>query len=435
MRKKIVLIGAGSAVFTKGLVLDILERKDQQWHVALVDTDEHALNTIRRVCEKMIAHTGTDTELSASTDRCDVLPSADYVVSTIGVGGRRAWEQDVFIPRKYGVYQPVGDTIGPGGISRAMRMIPQLVDIANDVKKLCPKALFISYSNPMTMNCMAIRRATGVPVVGLCHGVKNGIRRVAGFLDLPRDEIQFTACGLNHMVFCYHMRRNGEDLFPYFAQKLTETDPEGRVIGRLTEGSVKRNHAYVVSDDRHFSEFLPATTAQGAYYGKSLGVEAFSFEATIRYGDEEFARYQRFAASDEPLPDEFFAREAGEHEQLLEMIEAMQNDKPAIFYANLPNNGAVAKLPDDTVVERPAVFSGSGIQPVQLSDFPAYLLPPMMHYAAVYELAVTAALTGDVKLLETAMAEATLSTLSPDDIHAMTMELLEAHREYLPQFR
>ena len=133
----------------------------------------------------------------------------------------------------------VGDTIGPGGISRAMRMIPQLVAIAEDVKKLCPKAIFISYSNPMTMNCMAIRRATGVPVVGLCHGVKNGIRRVAGFLDIPRDEIQFTACGLNHMVFCYHMRRNGEDLFPYFCQKLEQTDPEGRVIGRLTEGSVR----------------------------------------------------------------------------------------------------------------------------------------------------------------------------------------------------
>ena len=136
MRNKIVLIGAGSAVFTKGLVLDILERKEQQWHVALVDTDEHALNTIRRVCEKMIAHMGTDTELSASTDRCDVLPGADYVVSTIGVGGRRAWEQDVFIPRKYGVYQPVGDTIGPGGISRAMRMIPQLVDIAKELERI-----------------------------------------------------------------------------------------------------------------------------------------------------------------------------------------------------------------------------------------------------------------------------------------------------------
>ncbi len=187
MRRKIVLIGAGSAMFTKGLILDIIERRDEQWHIALVDTDARTLEIIKRVCEKMIAQTASDTELSASTDRCDVLPGADYVVSTIGVGGRRAWEQDVFIPRKYGVFQPVGDTVGPGGMSRAMRMIPQLIDIANDVKKLCPKAVFINYSNPMTMNCMAVRRATGVPVVGLCHGVRDGRRTLSKFLNIPQD--------------------------------------------------------------------------------------------------------------------------------------------------------------------------------------------------------------------------------------------------------
>ena len=433
MRRKIVLVGAGSAVFTKGLVLDIIERREEQWHIALVDTDERVLRIIERVCRKMIAQTGSDTELSASTNRCDVLAGADYVVSTIGVGGRRAWEQDVFIPRKYGVYQPVGDTVGPGGVSRAMRMIPQLVDIANDVKKLCPKATFISYSNPMTMNCMAVRRATGVPVVGLCHGVKNGVRRVAKFVGVPHEEIHFTACGLNHMVFCYHMRRNGEDFFPAFIRRLDEVAPEGRSIGQLTESFIRRNHTYVVSDDRHFSEFVPATTGKGAYFGKTLGVESFSFEGTIREGDEEFARYESYAASDAPLPGEFFEREEGEHEQLMEMIAAMYQDKAAVFYANLPNNGALANLPDCTVIERPALFSGSGIQPVQLTDFPAFLLPAMMRYAAIYEVAVEAALKGDRKLLEVAVEEATLP-IGREAVHKMTEELLAAQGAYLPQF-
>ncbi len=211
MCKKMVLIGAGSAVFTKGLMMDILERKNEKWKVALVDTDERTLKIITRICEKMIVQMDSDVELTASVERKDVLSGADYVVSTIGVGGRRAWEQDVFIPRKYGVFQPVGDTVGPGGISRAMRMIPQLIEIARDVERLCPNAMFFNYSNPMTMNCMAVRRATGVPVIGLCHGVKNGVRRAARFLELLHEEIQFTACGLNHMVFCYHMRRNGEE--------------------------------------------------------------------------------------------------------------------------------------------------------------------------------------------------------------------------------
>lgn len=433
MRRKIVLVGAGSAVFTKGLVLDIIERKHESWQIALVDIDPHALETIEKVCTKMIRQTGSDVILTASTDRRDVLSGADYVVSTIGVGGRRAWEKDVFIPRKYGIYQPVGDTIGPGGISRAMRMIPQLIDIANDIRKYCPQAVFINYANPMTMNCMAIRRATGVPVIGLCHGVKNGLRRVAKFLDVPQQELSYTACGLNHMVFCYHMRRNGEDVFPLFVRKLDEIPPQGRAIGRLTEDSVRYDHAYVVSDDRHFSEFVPATTADGAYYGVNLGVEAFSFEGTIAEGDEEFAMYERYAADDTPLPDDFFYREDGEHEQLMEILSAMYEDKPGIFYANLPNNGAVPNLPDCTVIERPCLFSGSGVQPVQLNDFPKYLLPPMMHYAATYEVAVTAALTGDVKLLECAIEQATIP-IGREAIRKMTAELLEAHKEFLPQF-
>ena len=433
-RRKIVLVGAGSAVFTKGLLLDILERREERWHVALVDTDPRVLEIIRCVCRKMIEQKGSDTLLSASTDRCQVFPEADYVVSTIGVGGRRAWEQDVFIPRKYGIYQPVGDTVGPGGISRAMRMIPQLIDIANDVKKLCPDAVFINYANPMTMNCMAVRRVTGVPVIGLCHGVKNGIRRVANFLGVPCEEIQFTACGLNHMVFCSQMRRNGQDLFPEFVDKLDAVKWEGRSIGPLTEDFVRRNHTYVVSDDRHFSEFVPSVMAFDQYFGRTLGVDAFSFEGTIQEGDEEFALYERYAEEDGPLPEEFFAREEGEHEQLMDIIAAMYEDKPTIFYANLPNKGAVSCLPADTVVDRPAVFSGSGVMPVQLPDFPAYLLPPLMRYASIYEVAVTAALTGDRKLLECAMEEATYS-VDHAAIHSMTEELLAAHREYLPQFK
>ena len=433
MCKKMVLIGAGSAVFTKGLMMDILERKNEKWKVALVDTDERTLKIITRICEKMIVQMDSDVELAASVERKDVLSGADYVVSTIGVGGRRAWEQDVFIPRKYGVFQPVGDTVGPGGISRAMRMIPQLIEIARDVERLCPNAMFFNYSNPMTMNCMAVRRATGVPVIGLCHGVKNGVRRAARFLELPHEEIQFTACGLNHMVFCYHMRRNGEDLFPVFKEKLGKIPPENREIGPLTETMVCEKHTYVVSDDRHFSEFVPSATAQHAYFGKTLGVDAFRFEDTIREGDEEFARYEAYAASEAPLPAGFFRREEGEHEQLMDMIASMQEDRPAIFYANLPNNGAAANLPDQTVVERAAVFSGSGIQSVQLTDFPTFLLPPMMRFAAIYEVAVQAALSGDVTLLECAIEEASLP-LGREAVHKMTEELLAAHRSYLPQF-
>lgn len=433
MRRKIVLVGAGSAVFTKGLLLDIIERRDEQWSVGLVDTDPVALDVIDKLSRKMVEQKGADIELSASVDRRDILPGADYVVSTIGVGGRRAWEQDVFIPRKYGVYQPVGDTVGPGGLSRAMRMIPQLCDIARDIKIICPDALFLNYANPMTMNCMAIRRETGVPVIGLCHGVNNGLGRISRFMGLRKEDISFTACGLNHMVFLYQMRKDAKDLFPYFVEMLDKVPVEERQIGPLTENFVRENHSYVVSDDRHYSEFVPETTLQGAYRGGELGVKYYSFEGTIREGDEEFEEHRRYAYSAETLPESFFERESGEHEQLMDIIGAMIYDRPGIFYVNLPNCGAVAGLPDETVVERPALISGSGIQPLQLPDFPVTLLPRLARFATIYEMAVRAALEGDRGLLLGAMCEASAIS-DKETVRKMMEELLAAQKEYLPQF-
>ncbi|NJD04323.1 MAG: hypothetical protein FIA99_17400, partial [Ruminiclostridium sp.] len=152
MRKKLVIIGAGSAMFTQGLVMDLIKNPGKnKWHLALVDIDAQVIDSIAKLVKKMLEAKNADIELSYSTDRCDVLPEADYVVTTIGVGGRRAWERDVFIPRKYGIYQPVGDTAMPGGISRAMRMIPAMLDIARDIERLCPGAFFFNFSNPMAI--------------------------------------------------------------------------------------------------------------------------------------------------------------------------------------------------------------------------------------------------------------------------------------------
>ena len=151
-KKKIVLIGAGSAVFTKGLIADIIKSEFGNWEIALCDINPVILEAVEKLAKKMveIRHMEDRIQITASTERCDLLPGADFVVTTIAVGGRRAWERDVQIPRKYGIYQPVGDSIMPGGIARAQRMIPAMVAIARDVEKLCPKAYFFNYSNPMT---------------------------------------------------------------------------------------------------------------------------------------------------------------------------------------------------------------------------------------------------------------------------------------------
>ena len=439
MNKKLVLIGAGSAMFTKGLVLDMLEQKNVKWHIALCDTDPVALQVIKKICEKLIVSKNADVELSCSAERKDVLSGADYVVCVIGVGGRRAWEEDVIIPRKYGIFQPVGDTVGPGGVSRAMRMVPAMVDIANDVAKYCPNAMMFNYSNPMTVICMAVRRATGVPIIGLCHGVANGWRRIAKFMGIDPNEGAYTACGLNHMVFLYHMRHKGEDLFPQLIDKLNSAPADTGAVGPLTADFVRTHGVYVASDDRHYAEFVPEVMAENAYYGKTLGIGdkpfsgTFSFEETIAFGDEIFAEYGKYAADDEPLPENFTKREADDYEQLVDIITSVLEDKPNVFYANMPNNSAINNVPADTVIERPVLVTGSGIQPVQLPDFPASLMPSTLRYAGIYEATVRASLTGNVSLMQCAIEESSIR-IGREQALKLTEELLAAQKAYLPQF-
>jgi len=217
MREKLVLIGAGSASFTRGLVSDIV-RLGEGVDLALVDTSADALAVAEGLAKKMIEAKGASGRLQASTDRRDVLPGATAVICTVGVGGRRAWEQDVFIPRKYGIYQPVGDSVMPGGTSRALRMIPAMVDIAKDVLDLAPDALFFNYGNPMPPVCRAIRKATGANVVGLCHGVFHVGDWLASVLGVQRKRLRYTAVGVNHLTWFVEVRVDGQDALPRLQQ-------------------------------------------------------------------------------------------------------------------------------------------------------------------------------------------------------------------------
>jgi len=245
MNEKVVLIGAGSAMFTRGLVADVL-RKGWEGELALVDIDPEALEAAEKMTRKMLDATGSSLKLSASTDRRDVLPDATVVISTIGVGGRDAWVQDVLIPRKYGIYQPVGDSVMPGGTSRALRMIPAMVDIARDVIELAPNALFFNYANPMSAICRGVRKASGAEMIGLCHGVIDMARVIAARLGTTHDQLLYTAVGINHFTWFTEVMLDGKDAMPRLrelaAEKLGEgidADTLGRYFAEAgdTEGS------------------------------------------------------------------------------------------------------------------------------------------------------------------------------------------------------
>jgi alpha-galactosidase len=454
-RRKIVLIGAGSAVFTQGLVADFIMQKDfGQWEIALVDIDRAALDSIALLAKRMVDTKKSDIVITSHLDRREALPGADVVVVTIAVGGRRSWEDDVFIPRKYGIYQPVGDTTMPGGISRALRMIPPMLDIAKDVAELCPDALFFNYSNPMTAICMAIRQELGVPVIGLCHGVFHVERYLAEFIGADLSKVRSIGAGLNHLTFLYKLTVDGEDAWPKVNEELnrqkseTSRTSEFNVFAEMGENNHGRPHiwdnpfswsiyerygAFPAVLDRHVVEFFPERFGSGAYYGKVLGKDAFSFEAVIEYGDRVYENMHKQAAGELPLNERLFERAEGEHEQLIEILKSIYRDERKVFSVNLPNRGAVPILPEHAVLEMPAVAAAGGFYPLVLEDFPELPASILRRRISVVDLTVKAALTGSRELfIEALLADG--SVKNEEDAAKLADDLLDAHREHLPQF-
>ena len=227
-RRNLVLIGAGSAVFTRGLLADLISARDLgDWEIRLVDVDEVALAKAVGLAEKMIEARAADGHVTVvgSVDRTTVLPGADFVVTCVGVGGRTAWQTDHEICQAHGIFQPVGDSVMPGGISRLIRTTPVLVDIARDVVELAPEAHFFNYSNPMTANVMAMAKYAGATeVVGLCHGMHHVQHHLAAFIEAPFEQTSTLYAGINHLTFIYDFRRNGRDA--------RGSGPGGRRAGR-----------------------------------------------------------------------------------------------------------------------------------------------------------------------------------------------------------
>lgn len=432
MRKKLVLIGAGSAMFTQGLLADIIKEESLgPWEVGLVDTDPEALSVAYNLAKKMVDAKDANIKVEQSTDRKDLLPNADIVITTIGVGGRRAWETDVLIPRKYGIYQPVGDTVGPGGLSRAMRMIPAMKEIAEDILKLCPDALFINYANPMTAICRALRKSTEIKVTGLCIGVYETEKYLAEVLGIPHQEVTSIAIGLNHLTFIIDFRHKGENVFPRLRQHAKET-------GRINENPFSWSlfdiyGAYPAVNDRHVVEFFLDRFPNGKYYGKTLGIDVFSVEKIIEMGDSIYAEMSKLSKPETRLNSEVFSKFSGEHSQTLEIITSIYKDQRKIFSANLPNYGTIPNLSSYAVPEMPAVASSRGFLPLRIDYFPDSLAAIINKRLACVELTVDAALEGDRRL----MAEAMLvdgAVRDKDTAEKITNELLKAHKGFLPQF-
>lgn len=427
----IALLGVGSTYFTRG-ILESLVRVGGAWDVRLVDIDAHALEVAERLCRRLAEAHGAAISVRASTDRREVLAGCAAVVSTIGVGGRPAWIQDVLDARRFDINQTTGDTFGYGGVSRALRMVPAMVGVARDMERLCPGALLVNFSNPMSVICRAVTKVSRVRVVGLCTGVKWFHHALAKALGLPARECWYEAAGVNHFTFITRLMHRGEDLWPRVRALPDDALPGGPYTREL----FRVFDAYPCVGDGHITEFVPGWCGTGGYYGKTLGRDAChdfeTYAATYdqvqsRMEDEAYGRAPiataDLHADDKQFSDEHF---------FAELMLALRGERELLCTINLPNRGQVANLPAGAVLESTALVNGAGFNPFATGDLAPGIAAIMGRVVAAQELCADAALAGDRRLAVQALI-ADLTARTEGDAVAMLDQMVRTHRAHLPE--
>jgi alpha-galactosidase len=441
---KITLVGAGSTVFTRNLCSDILLTPVlQDCTISLMDIDADRLAQARSLVQAIIDRRRLAAQVEATTDRLEAVKDADYVITTFQQGGLDAFKLDIEIPQRYGVEQCVGDTLGPGGVFRALRTIPVLLDLCADMDDVAAlDALLINYVNPMAANCWAVAEASGRPHVGLCHSVQGTSEMLARWIDVPYDEVSFLCAGINHQAFFLDFVRNKQDLYPLIWKAIERPEIEAEEPVRI---ELMRHFGYFVTESSgHASEYVPYLRKTAKMIEEEL-VPRFANErdgwfdwgrtggylrTCIRRAAESGQEYQELLDGVRDLPT------TRTHEYGSYIIEAMQTNRPARINGNVPNTGLIDNLPYGCCVEVPCLVDGAGIQPTSVGSLPTQLAALNRWSVNVQELIVEAALTGDTEAVYHAvmMDPLTAAVCTLSQIRAMVDEMLEAQAAWLPQF-
>jgi alpha-galactosidase len=423
---KVAFIGAGSVVFAKNLIGDVLSYPAlSQSEIALMDVDEERLGTSERVAHRVAEALDARPTITATTDRRTAVDGADHVITMFQIGGYRpSTVIDFEIPARYGLRQTIADTLGIGGIMRALRTIPVLLDLCRDIKELAPNAHLLQYVNPMAMNCWAVARATNVKTVGLCHSVHGTAKQLAHDLDVPIDEIEYLAAGINHMAFYLRFAHNGEDLYP----RLREVDPPD--WNRVRYEVLKHYGYFVTESSEHFAEYVPWFIKEG----RQDLVERFNvpLDEYLRRCEEQIADWGRMRGS---LEHEGEISVARTDEYGSGIIHAIETGEPYAFYGNVSNDRLIDNLPPDCCVEVPCTADANGITAHAIGALPPQLASLMSTNINVQRLTVEAALTGRREhVYHAAMLDPhTAAELSLEEIENLVDELLAAHGQMIPE--
>ena len=437
---KIAIIGAGSITFTRRLVMDIMTVPElQETAFSFMDISEEYLERVTKLMRKILNDNGITPQIEPTMNQREAISSADYVISVARVGGLDAFAKDIEIPLKYGVDQCVGDTLGPGGVFYALRTIPVLLDIASDMRELAaPGALFLNYSNPMAMNCWAVRRAGGVRIIGLCHGVQNGHQEIAEALRLPPEEVDYVCAGINHQTWYIQVTHKGKDMLPFLVDAF-ETHPELSEHEKVRIDIMKRFGAYSTESNGHLSEYLPWYRKRPDEIGRWISYDSWIHGPTAGY----LNHVREMAGQRDEYVEQYVAGEletlkldkrSQEHASYI--IEALETGRVYRGHFNIANTGLISNLPDGCTVELPCYVDANGITPGWNGDLPQQCAASCRASISVQEMAVEAALTGNRELVRLAVLHDPLTgaVLNTEEVWAMCDEMFEELAPWMPQF-
>jgi len=435
-RPKIAMIGAGSLIFCKTLTMDILATEAlQDVEICLMNRTKPKLDRMEAFVKEIVKVNNLPTKVTATLDRRDALEGADYVINMIQVGGVDAFRMDYEIPLKYGVNQCIADSIGPGGVFRALRTIPVLADMSWDMNELCPDAILLNYANPMGANCSALGRVAEVQFIGLCHGVQTTLDLISRYVDVPKDQVDHVCAGINHMAWFLSLadKRDGRDLYPILRENIEKAE---YYVNEKVRCEVMRHFGYFMTESTgHLSEYVPW------FRSSDRALELYCDQPDFGGASGAYYNYCNMLAekykSTDYLDSESPEITGRSVEYCSYILEAAETDKPFRLNGNVRNDGYITNLPQGCCVEVPVYVDSQGLHPVTIGDLPMQCAALNQSNVTVQQLAVEAALTGDPEyaMQAIAMDPLTSAVCTLKEVRDMTREMLKAEAKWLPEFK
>ncbi|GAA1577567.1 alpha-glucosidase/alpha-galactosidase [Kribbella hippodromi] len=418
---KIAFIGAGSVVFTQGLLADLFELDLGPLQIALHDIDPERLDTAAAAAAYIARERGVTPRISTHLERRAALDDADFVINIVQVGMNAATQIDFEVPARYGIRQTIGDTLGVGGVFRALRTFPVLRALAADIAEVCPDAWLLNYTNPMVMNVWYLKALGVRNVVGLCHSVYWTMQGLSELVGVPYEDVRYLAAGVNHQSWVLRFERGAENLYDRLDERVA-ADPELR--RRVRVDLYRRLGYYPTETSEHSAEYVPWYLSHPAEIDRlRLPIGAY-----LDIVAENLASYEQTRSalkSGEPVPVE------PTMEYAPQIIHSIVTGTPRTVYGNVPNTGLISNLQSGAVVEVPCLVDASGVQPTAVGALPAQCAAVNRSYLNVAELTVQAALDQDPLAIRQAVMLDPATSIPVDQIWALCNDLVLAHNNYL----